>query len=243
MWMCLSDAGRASFICSLVLDDEVQDGSGENKTAPWRLQSGWGSPVVCTHDKVRTSAWSHKRIARSASFGPLHVEIICVCVCAFKDVRITEAVDSHCTCQQFFEERVWDPFLCWMVTNCNNIVKCESIPGDTYWSISSRRKGTWIGIKWYCKRTCFTEHVAHELQLARQILDTATALDIVQVNITFTSGGVASAGEEELILVVIGAKSERGEHWKCIGEASSTGKTGDHGPPRRTASGITQIPW
>ena len=40
MWMCLSDWGHASFICALVLGDEVQDGSGENKTAPWRPQSG-----------------------------------------------------------------------------------------------------------------------------------------------------------------------------------------------------------
>ena len=38
--MCLPDAGHASFICALVLGDEVQDGSGENKTAPWRLQRG-----------------------------------------------------------------------------------------------------------------------------------------------------------------------------------------------------------
>ena len=121
--------------------------------------------------------------------------------------------------------------------------KCESIPCETYWSISSRRKGTWIGIKWYCKRTCFTGHMTHGLQLARQILGTATALDTVQVNITFASGGVATAGDVELILVAIGAKSERGEHWKCIGEASSAGKTWDHSPPRRTARGITQIPW
>ena len=83
--------------------------------------------------------------------------------------------------------------------------------------------------------------MAHGLKLARQILGTGTALDTVQVNITFTSGGVASAGEVELILVAIGAKNERGEHWQCIGEASSVGKTRDHGPPRRTASGISQI--
>ena len=84
--------------------------------------------------------------------------------------------------------------------------------------------------------------MAHGLKLARQILGTGTALDTVQVHIIFTSGGVASAGDVELILVAVGAKSESGEHWKCIGEASSVGQTGDHGPPRRTASGITQIP-
>ena len=85
--------------------------------------------------------------------------------------------------------------------------------------------------------------MAHGLKLARQILGTGTALDTVQVNITFTSGGVASVGEVELILVAIGAKSDWGEHWKCIGEASSVGQTADHGPPRRTASGVKQIPW
>ena len=72
--------------------------------------------------------------------------------------------------------------------------------------------------------------MAHGLQLARQIVGTAIALGTVHVNITFTSGGVATAGHVELILVAIGAKSERGEHWKCIGEPSSVGKTGDHGP-------------
>ena len=52
--------------------------------------------------RVRTKLL-HGGFKVGASFGKLHVEPICVCVCAFKGARSTEAVGSQCTSQQFFE--------------------------------------------------------------------------------------------------------------------------------------------
>ena len=126
MWKCLSDAGHASCICALFLGDEVQDGSGENKTAPWRLQSGWGSPVVWSHDKVRTLP--------DRTNGCLAVQVLdrymwnqFAFVCAPSrvwELRRQWAVNVRVnnSLRVGRGEGVWDPFLCWMATNCNNIV-------------------------------------------------------------------------------------------------------------------------
>ena len=59
------------------------------KTAPWRLQTGWGSPVVWTHEKVRSSAWSYERRSNAVYDSDRYfVESTHVCGCAFTGVRI-----------------------------------------------------------------------------------------------------------------------------------------------------------